>query len=61
MESKYNLRGVSADKEDVHAAIINLDKGLFPSAFVKFYLTLLLMTKNIAILCMQIRPGLRLH
>ena len=35
MESKYNLRGVSADKEDVHAAIINLDKGLFPSAFCK--------------------------
>lgn len=35
MSSKYNLRGVSADKEDVHAAIRNLDKGLFPSAFCK--------------------------
>ncbi len=35
MNSKYNLRGVSADKEDVHAAIEHLDKGLFPSAFCK--------------------------
>ena len=35
MESKYNKRGVSADKEDVHAAIKNLDKGLYPSAFCK--------------------------
>lgn len=35
MNSKYNLRGVSADKEDVHAAIKHLDKGLFPSAFCK--------------------------
>jgi phosphoribosylformylglycinamidine cyclo-ligase len=32
------LRGVSADKEDVHAAIINVDKGLFPSAFCKITL-----------------------
>lgn len=35
--SKYNLRGVSASKEDVHAAIKNLDKGLFPKAFCKIY------------------------
>lgn len=35
MSSKYNLRGVSADKEDVHAAISGLDKGLYPSAFCK--------------------------
>ncbi|HMZ25035.1 MAG TPA: phosphoribosylformylglycinamidine cyclo-ligase, partial [Saprospiraceae bacterium] len=35
MSSKYNLRGVSADKEDVHAAIRSLDKGLYPSAFCK--------------------------
>lgn len=34
-ESRYNLRGVSADKEDVHAAIKNVDKGLFPKAFCK--------------------------
>jgi len=32
---KYNLRGVSASKEDVHAAISKLDKGLFPKAFCK--------------------------
>ena len=31
--SKYALRGVSADKRDVHAAIQNLSIGLFPSAF----------------------------
>ena len=29
------LRGVSASKEDVHNAIKNLDKGLFPNAFCK--------------------------
>ncbi len=34
-DSRYNLRGVSADKEDVHAAIKNVDKGLFPKAFCK--------------------------
>ena len=33
--NRYNQRGVSADKEDVHAAIKNLDKGLFPKAFCK--------------------------
>ncbi len=33
--SKYNKRGVSAQKEDVHNAIKNLDKGLFPNAFCK--------------------------
>ena len=36
------MRGVSADKEDVHAAIKNVDKGLFPKAFCKIlpdYLT----------------------
>ena len=32
---KYNQRGVSADKEDVHQAIKNLDKGLYPKAFCK--------------------------
>ena len=34
-KSKYNLRGVSSDKEDVHSAIKNIDKGLFPKAFCK--------------------------
>ena len=33
--SRYQLRGVSSDKEDVHAAIKNVNKGLFPSAFCK--------------------------
>jgi phosphoribosylformylglycinamidine cyclo-ligase len=32
---KYDLRGVSAGKEEVHAAIKGLDKGLFPMAFCK--------------------------
>lgn len=32
---KYNQRGVSASKEDVHSAIKNVDKGLFPKAFCK--------------------------
>ena len=31
----YNKRGVSASKEDVHEAIKNIDKGLFPNAFCK--------------------------
>lgn len=34
-DSRYTLRGVSAQKEDVHAAIKHLDKGLFPKAFCK--------------------------
>lgn len=32
---KYKLRGVSASKEDVHNAIKNVDKGIFPGAFCK--------------------------
>ena len=39
---RYNLRGVSAGKEEVHNAIKNVDKGLFPKAFCKIvpdYLT----------------------
>tara|TARA_B100001113_G_scaffold148286_1_gene121646 strand:- start:722 stop:1882 length:1161 start_codon:yes stop_codon:yes gene_type:complete len=35
MANRYNLRGVSSDKEDVHNAIKNQDKGLFPKAFCK--------------------------
>jgi phosphoribosylformylglycinamidine cyclo-ligase len=34
-ESRYNLRGVSASKEDVHKAIEKIDKGLYPKAFCK--------------------------
>lgn len=39
---RYNKRGVSASKEDVHNAIKNVDKGLYPQAFCKIipdYLT----------------------
>lgn len=35
IESRYQGRGVSAGKEDVHNAIKNIDKGLFPQAFCK--------------------------
>ncbi len=35
--NRYNLRGVSAQKEDVHKAVAKLDKGLFPNAFCKVY------------------------
>lgn len=34
-DNRYNQRGVSASKEDVHAAIKNIDKGIFPQAFCK--------------------------
>jgi phosphoribosylformylglycinamidine cyclo-ligase len=34
-ESKYSKRGVSSGKEDVHSAIKNIDKGLYPKAFCK--------------------------
>jgi phosphoribosylformylglycinamidine cyclo-ligase len=33
--SKYSKRGVSSEKEDVHSAIKNIDKGLYPKAFCK--------------------------
>ena len=35
MTNRYKLRGVSSDKEDVHDAIKNHDKGLYPKAFCK--------------------------
>jgi len=35
--NRYNQRGVSAQKEDVHRAISKLDKGLYPNAFCKVY------------------------
>ena len=34
-DERYNQRGVSASKEDVHNAIKNIDKGIFPKAFCK--------------------------
>ena len=42
ISKRYAQRGVSASKEDVHSAIANIDKGLFPKAFCKIipdYLT----------------------
>jgi phosphoribosylformylglycinamidine cyclo-ligase len=42
VQNRYSQRGVSADKEDVHQAIKNVDKGLFPKSFCKIvpdYLT----------------------
>ncbi len=42
MSNRYDQRGVSATKDDVHKAIANVDKGLFPNAFCKIvpdYLT----------------------
>lgn len=36
-KDRYNQRGVSATKDEVHAAIKNTDKGLFPKAFCKIY------------------------
>lgn len=35
MQQRYDARGVSASKEDVHNAIRNIDKGLYPKAFCK--------------------------
>ncbi len=35
MDERYMQRGVSAGKEDVHKAIKNIDKGIFPDAFCK--------------------------
>ena len=40
-DRNYQLRGVSAGKEDVHAAIANIDKGIFPHAFCKIILDIL--------------------
>ncbi len=35
MDNRYMMRGVSATKDDVHSAIRNIDKGIFPKAFCK--------------------------
>ena len=35
INNKYDRRGVSFDKKDVHDAIRNIDKGLFPNSFCK--------------------------
>ncbi|MCX6325727.1 MAG: AIR synthase-related protein [Bacteroidia bacterium] len=46
VESKYSKRGVSSAKEDVYAAIKNIDKGLYPKAFCKIVPDLLGGDKN---------------
>ena len=45
-EQKYNLRGVSASKEDVHRAIAKMDKGLYPNAFCKIIPDFLAQNEN---------------
>ena len=47
---RYMQRGVSASKEDVHNAIKNIDKGIFPKAFCAE-------TLNIATSCMPTVPA----
>jgi len=44
--SLYSKRGVSAQKEEVHAAIKKLDKGLYPNAFCKIYADVLTGDEN---------------
>lgn len=46
MSDRYAKRGVSATKDDVHAAIKNVDKGLFPQAFCKIVPDLLTKDEN---------------
>lgn len=48
-EKRYSARGVSAGKEDVHAAIKGIDKGLFPKAFCKIVPDVLTGSKEHAI------------
>lgn len=45
-DNRYNQRGVSAGKEDVHNAIANINKGLFPQAFCKIVPDLLTGSKD---------------
>ena len=54
-EQKYNLRGVSASKEDVHKAIEKIDKGLYPKAFCKIVPDLL--THNSDCCCIMHADG----
>ena len=45
-EPRYNQRGVSASKEDVHNAIKDIDKGIFPKAFCKIIPDILFGSKD---------------
>lgn len=49
MSNRYAQRGVSAQKEDVHQAIKNVDKGLYPKAFCKIIPDVLTGSENHAI------------
>ena len=49
MSNRYKLRGVSSDKEDVHEAIKNQDKGLYPKAFCKILPDLISESKDHAL------------
>jgi phosphoribosylformylglycinamidine cyclo-ligase len=46
VNKRYRLRGVSSQKEDVHNAIKNIDKGLYPKAFCKVVPDYLTGSKN---------------
>ena len=50
MSNRYKLRGVSSDKEDVHNAIKNQDKGLYPKAFCKILPDLISESKDHALI-----------
>ena len=55
-DQRYNLRGVSASKEDVHNAIKNIDKGIFPQAFCKIIPDILGGDPEYATSCMPTEP-----
>jgi phosphoribosylformylglycinamidine cyclo-ligase len=50
MPDLYHLRGVSSDKKEVHTAISNLDKGLYPKAFCKIIPDILTQNPDYALL-----------
>ena len=57
---RYMQRGVSASKEDVHNAIKNIDKGIFPQAFCKIIPDILARpTLSLAKYLQQVGRGLR--
>lgn len=60
-DQRYNQRGVSASKEDVHNAIKNIDKGIFPKAFVKSFPIFLVVIQITATSCMRMVPGTNLR
>ena len=54
---RYMMRGVSASKEDVHNAIKNIDKGIFPQAFCKIIPDILGGNPEFATLCMPMEQA----